>query len=218
MTVERDRLTKLLDESVPELTRIEAGADASAMLAEARTVSRPAPSRRSRLVIGVAMASIVTLAGGGAALATGLISWPDELTRPDLAMEFTLTNGRACEFRIVVEESGGDPGPDKDLEDKALAAFSDWLTSLKVEDLDIAAAKRQIAQWDATEPEHTVALNKDGHLVDIMTPAAQRSAETSEAWAYDVAITDALMAWRAQSGHEYAALPSTSGLQCEVVE
>ena len=218
MTEERDRLTAILDESVPELTQIDARSDARAMLAEARTAARPVRTHRSRVAVGVAIASIVTLAGSGAAVATGLIPWPDDLAEPDLAMEFTLTNGRLCEFRIVVEESGADPGPDKDLEDKAIAAYSDWLPSLTVEDLDIPAAKRQIAQWDATEPDHTVALNKDGHLVDIMTPAVERSAETSEAWAYDVAIRDALQAEVAQSGPEYATLPSTSGLQCEAVE
>lgn len=163
-----DTLETLLRESAPPTPAPESvPRDTYArMIADARRAARPV--RRRRLVMaGVGAGLAVALAGGGLAVAGGVLR--TSATAQDdgrASFAYRLPSGRACEVRVSIY------GADPVVQDAAR-----WLQHADVEgQLDLAGAEqwdRDQAKWD---PHQTSVLDPDrGMLMDVQMAPRERT-------------------------------------------
>ncbi|MFB7250529.1 hypothetical protein [Microbacterium sp. NPDC056234] len=204
----RDKLDDLLDASAPAVRTI-ASSDVRAMVLDARAQERPDRPRR-RVRAGAATASVLALVlgGGGAAVAAGLISWPEHLQNPDTSFAFEVPSGRACEVRLVVDPVAAqpdDPSPDRDAAAAVRDEVAQWLRSDDLRarlDLGAARSEAQRILADQRESGMTIVIGADGWLTDARFSDRAPDADDLEAFAVSRAVGSALTAHLTRAGFD----------------
>lgn len=186
-----DPIDDLLERSAPVL--VDRGRDRdSALLQMARdarkTVHPPKLSRRRVTLMSGALA-LALVGGGGVAVATGFVTWPDRYEAAEHVEAFHLASGRECESRFVVADSeSGDP-----LRSAATEEMRRWLTETDLfEMMDLDAARARDAEESAQSPDQTLVIGPDGWLMDVPRPPHARSAEDIEATLINSALRDVI--------------------------
>jgi hypothetical protein len=105
-----DPLDDLLDAAAPP-TRTAREADLAAMIAEARAhgAAPRHPRRTRRLAITSGVLAAILVGGAGVAAATDGFTWGPGVEDPLGAVQFTMSNGMACELRFSEFTEGADP-------------------------------------------------------------------------------------------------------------
>lgn len=166
-----DRLDVLLGSAAPAPLAVDQS-DVRRMMAEARVLAGPAPApRRGRIALAAAAALALVIGGGGVAVASGLVTWPSALEKPDAEFNFTLSSGRQCEFRMLVVpmDAEGDEGSDLQLMREIEADVAGWLRDGDLlSRLDLAAARVEADRIleEQAKVGMTVSIGGDGWLED----------------------------------------------------
>ena len=174
-----DRLDDLLDRSAPN-SAPAAKADLDAMIAEAH---QHAPRRRRpRTMVTTGVIAAFLVGGVGVAAATdGFTTWGAGVQNPERAVEFTMSNGFACELRVSDFYSGTDPL----FMHQVNGTLGEWYRSSDA-----------LSQIEAFVPERLEGLGpielNPGETLETLPPGEGNHRQWTLEWqAWDLAISDA---------------------------
>lgn len=212
-----DTLDDRLDAAAPA-TQAADPAQLRTMIAAARREARPQRTRHG-IRVGVALGLTTLLAaGGGVALAGGLIDWAPRYDNPDNSFEFTLASGRICESRLIVESATGDEGADQDAARDIEQSLRTWLQTTDLQaSFDLERAARDDAEIVATSPDQTIVIGPDGWLMDVPQLPSTRSADDVEAFVIDRALRNQVLDHVAAEGVDLHVWSILGGVKCAAV-
>lgn len=210
-----DSFDELLDAAAPTLADRGSARDVelAQMVRDARdTVLPPKRSRRRAGLLSGALA-LVLVGGGGVAVATGFVTWPDRYQTAEHVAAFRLASGRECESRFVVADSEtGDP-----LRTPVTDQMRRWLTETDLfAAMDLDAARARDAEQAAQSPDQTVIIGAEGWLMDVPQPPQTRSADDLEATLIDSALRDVIYRKLVDAGVPLNGWTILGGVKCEV--
>lgn len=215
----RDTLDDLLAGSAPA-TRDADPALLRSMVTAARGEGAPKRARhglRVGLGLGLGLTTLLA-AGGGVAIAGGLIEWGPRYENPYNAFAFTLPSGRECETRFIVEASGGDEGPDQDAARDIERSLQAWLQTTDLQgSLNMERARRDVADIDAQSPDQTVVIGPDGWLMDVPQLPSTRTADDLQALVIDRALRSELLDHMTAEGVDLHVWSIIGGVKCAAV-
>lgn len=203
--MDTEEFDRLLADSRPAERTLDTNA-IRAMVAEAADRAAPVRHRRLRAGIGAAAALAFVIGGGGVAIASGFVLWPSGFEDPDGSYAFTLPSGRACEVRLVIEDSTSpdDPSADDELTRAIQDSVATWLREGALErDFDLGAADAEAARILAKQEESsgmTVLIGADGWLTDAAITPGRPNADDARAFAVDRAVGAAMTAHLRDAG------------------
>lgn len=183
----RDQLDDLLDASAPVARTIASG-DVRAMVLDARVQQpRLKRGRKRTAIFAAAGITVGMLVGGGVAVASGFVTWPERYEDPENVVAFDLQSGLHCESRFVIADSmTGEP-----ITTDETAEVRRWLETTDLQqEMDLDAARVLDAQRTAESPDQTVIIGPEGWLMDVPRPPVTRSADDVEATLIDYALDE----------------------------
>lgn len=210
-----DPMDDLLDRSAPVLAYRGSGRDAALaqMVRDARDTVRPAKRPRRRVALFSGALTLALVGGGGIAVATGFVTWPDRYEKAENVTAFQLASGRECETRFVVADSEtGDP-----LRTPATDDLRRWLAETDLlAAMDLDAARARDAQEAAESPDQTLIIGNEGWLMDVPKPPETRSADDIEATVINSALRDVIYRKLVDADVPLNDWTILGGVKCEV--